>query len=288
MPFERWPSRRVIEASLNSIEESDLEAFQGYDRITFERQDRIIAITLDGPTQVNAVDAAMHRELARVFVDAQDDPDSDLIVLTGAGRAFCAGGDMAWFEEHLRNPRSFRNITPEAKRIVTSLLDLEKPIICKLNGAAAGLGATIALLCDVVVAADTAVIGDPHVRVGLVAGDGGAVIWPQLIGFSRAKELLMTGELLTAARAAEIGLVGHVVPAAQLDDKVMEIAGKILANPRWAVRWTKTVANIPLRSLAAQLSDAALAYEVLSNLTEDRQEAVRAFVERRKPTLTGE
>lgn len=265
-----------------------MEVFQGYDRIRFDRNGRILTITLAGPTPVNAVDAAMHHELGRVFIEAQDDSDSDLIILTGAGRAFCAGGDMAWFEEHLRNPRSFRNISPEAKRIVTSLLDLEKPIICRLNGAAAGLGATIALLCDVVVASDTAVIGDPHVKVGLVAGDGGAVIWPQLIGFSRAKELLMTGELLTAAQAAEIGLIGHVVPAAQLDSKVAEIAGKILANPRWAVRWTKTVANIPLRSLAAQLSDAAVAYEVLSNLTEDRREAVRAFIERRKPTLIGE
>ena len=265
-----------------------MEAFQGYERIRFERSGRILTITLHGPTPVNAVDAQMHHELGRVFMAAQDDPDSDLIVLTGAGRAFCAGGDTAWFEEHLSNPRSFRNITPEAKRIVTSLLDLEKPIICRLNGAAAGLGATIALLCDVVIAADSAVIGDPHVKVGLVAGDGGAIIWPQLIGFARAKELLMTGELLTASRAAEIGLIGHVVPAAQLDDKVSEVAGKILANPRWAVRWTKTVANIPLRSLAAQLSDAAVAYEVLSNLTEDRREAVRAFIERRKPTLSGE
>ena len=265
-----------------------MTTFEGYTRIIFDHAGRILTITLAGPTAVNAVDAAMHHDLSRVFLDAQDDPESDLVILTGAGRAFCAGGDTAWFQEQLKDPRSFRDIGPQAKRIVMSLLDLEKPIICRLNGAAAGLGATIALLCDVVVAAETAVIGDPHVKVGLVAGDGGAVIWPQLIGFARAKELLMTGDMLTAARAAELGLVNHVTSLDQLDAKVAEIAAKILANPRWAVRWTKTVANIPLRALAAQLSDAALAYEILSNQTEDRREAVTAFIEHRKPTLTGE
>ncbi len=259
----------------------------GYTRLRLTRAGRILTITLDAPP-VNAVDAAMHRELARVFLDAQDDPDSDLIVLTGQGRAFCAGGDVAWFQQHVDDPRTFRAIAPEAKRIVSSLLDLEKPILCRLNGAAAGLGATIALLCDVVIAAETAVIGDPHVKVGLVAGDGGAVIWPQLIGFARAKELLMTGEMLSAARAGELGLVNHVVPAAELDARVAAVAAKILANPRWAVRWTKTTANIPLRVLAAQLGDAAVAYECIANATADRREAVAAFAEKRKPEFSGE
>ena len=161
-------------------------------------------------------------------------------------------------------------------------------IVCRLNGAAAGLGASIALLCDVIVANETALIGDPHVRVGLVAGDGGAVIWPQLVGFARAKEFLMTGEMLSARRAADIGLINYAVSGDQLDSKVAEVVGKILANPRWAVRWTKTAANIPLKMLANQISDAAIAYEILSNLTKDRGEAVAAFVEKRKPVFSGE
>jgi enoyl-CoA hydratase len=230
----------------------------------------------------------MHHELSKVFLDAQDDPESDLIILTGEGKAFCGGGDAAWFRTHIENPATFRAIGPEAKRIITSLLDLEKPIICRLNGAAAGLGATIALLCDVVIASEKAVIGDPHVKVGLTAGDGGAVIWPQLIGFARAKELLMTGEILTADRALSLGLVNHVVPHSDLDAKVTEVADRILANPRWAVRWTKTSVNIPLRALAAQISDAAMAYEMLSNTLEDRKEAVNAFIDKRPPIFTGE
>ena len=261
--------------------------FDDYQRIAVSRRERILVLALDNG-KVNAVDGQMHRELARVFLDAQDDADSDLVILTGTGRAFCAGGDTAWFRRQIEDPRSFRAIAPEAKRIVTSLLELEKPLLCRLNGAAAGLGATIALMSDVIVAADTAVIGDPHIKVGLVAGDGGAIIWPQLIGFARAKELLLTGDLLPASEAARMGLINHAVPAAELDAKVDEIAAKILGNPRWAVRWTKTVANIPLRELAARLSDPAIAYEILTNLTEDRREAVDAFIERRTPQYGGE
>lgn len=261
--------------------------FEGYRRFGFSRQGRVLTIAIEG-NAVNAVDEAMHEDLARVFVDAQRDPDSDIIVLTGRGRAFCAGGDFDWFREQIDDPRRFRDIGHDAKRIVFSLLDLEKPIVCRMNGAAAGLGATIALLCDVIIADETAKIGDPHVKVGLVAGDGGAVIWPQLIGFARAKELLMTGDLLTGRRAAEMGLVNYAVPAADLDAKVAEIVGKIAANPRWAVRWTKTVANIALKDIANKTMDAAIAYEMASNMTADRREAVAAFMEKRAANLTGD
>ncbi len=267
-------------------------AFDGYSRFTFARgvhgDARVLTATITGTNPVNGVDAAMHDELARVFTDLQHDPDSDIIVLTGAGRAFCAGGDFDWFEEQIAHPARFRDIGWEAKRIVTSLLDVDKPVICRMNGAAAGLGATIALLCDIIIADDSAVIGDPHVRVGLVAGDGGAVIWPQLIGYARAKEFLMTGELIKAPRAAAMGLINHAVPTAELDAKVAEIVASLQRNPRWAVRWTKTIANQPLKALAVQMMDAAIAYETLSNLTADRAEAVRAFREKRAPKLTGE
>ncbi|MEM9939927.1 MAG: enoyl-CoA hydratase-related protein [Pseudomonadota bacterium] len=259
-----------------------------YTRFTFARQNGILtaAITSDHP--VNGVDAAMHEELGRVFTDLQRDSDSDIIILTGKGRAFCAGGDFDWFDEQISDPGKFRDIAWEAKRIVTSILDMEKPIICRLNGAAAGLGATIALLCDMIVADETARIGDPHVKVGLVAGDGGAVIWPQLIGFAKAKELLMTGDLLTAKEAQDLGLINYAVPADQLDTKVNELVTKLQGNPKWAVRWTKTVTNIPLRALAAQMMDASVGWESVSNYMDDRKEAVDAFREKRAPKLTGE
>ncbi len=259
-----------------------------YSRFSFARDGRVLTAFIDSAHPVNGVDAAMHDELARIFTELQRDTGSDIIILSGKGRAFCAGGDMDWFDEQIENPASFRDIAWDAKRIVMSLLEMEKPIICRLNGAAAGLGATIALLCDMIVADETAKIGDPHVKVGLVAGDGGALIWPQLIGYAKAKELLMTGDMLTATEAKELGLINYAVPTEDLDSKVGELVAKLQANPRFAVRWTKTVTNIPLRALAAQIMDASIGYESVSNTLEDRKEAVAAFKQKRAPRLTGE
>lgn len=258
-----------------------------YTKFRFERRGSVLSAIISTDHPVNGVDEAMHDELARVFTDLQRDATSDIIVLTGEGRAFCAGGDMDWFDEHIERPESFRGIAWDAKQIVVSLLQMEKPIICRLNGAAAGLGATIALLCDIIIADENAVIGDPHVKVGLVAGDGGALIWPQLIGYARAKELLMTGDLLPAKKAESLGLINYAVSNDELDAKTDELIEKLIMNPKWAVRWTKTVANIPLKALAAQLMDASVGWETASNSLEDRKEAVAAFKEKRAPKLIG-
>ena len=248
-----------------------------YQRFTFSRDGRVLTAAISSDHPVNGVDGLMHEEMARIFSDLQRDSDSDIVILTGQGRAFCGGGDFDWFDEQITNPARFRDIAWDAKRIVSSLLELEKPIICRLNGAAAGLGASIALLCDVIIADEGALIGDPHVKVGLVAGDGGALIWPQLIGYAKAKELLMTGDIITAKQAMDLGLINYAVPTDELDDRVAELVNKLQANPRWAVRWTKTVANIPLRALAAQVMDAAIGWESVSNFADDRKEAVAAM-----------
>jgi enoyl-CoA hydratase len=162
-----------------------------------------------------------------------------------------------------------------------------KPIIARVNGHAVGLGATIALLCDIIIAADHAKIGDPHVNAGLVAGDGGALIWPQLIGFARAKEYLFTGDLMTAAEAERIGLINHVVPADQLDDKVYGLARRLAGGAMRSIRGTKEAINIPLRQLAHSMMDLSLSLETQSNLSEDHQEAVWAFAQKRRPNFTG-
>ena len=168
--------------------------FSGYRNILFERNGRVLTVTFNRPDKLNAFNQELHREMATLFADVSHDPDSDIVVLTGAGRAFSAGGDLAFLEECQRNPPVFYETLREARTIIMSMLDCDKPIVCRLNGDAVGLGATLALFCDIIIAADTARIGDPHVRVGAVAGDGGAVIWPQLIGYARAKQYLLTGE----------------------------------------------------------------------------------------------
>jgi enoyl-CoA hydratase len=262
--------------------------FEDFKTLAFERRGRILTIIINRPETYNSVNGELHDDLSRVFTAAADDPDSDVIVLTGAGKAFCAGGDMEWFQSMIDDPRIFERLAPHAKRIVYSLIDLEKPIICRLNGPAAGLGASIALLCDMIIASDKASIGDPHAKMGLVAGDGGAVIWAQLVGFARAKEYLMTGRMMPAAEMERIGLVNAIVPADDLDARVYALAEELVGGARQAIRWTKTVVNIPLRDIANKVMDACMGYELATNISKDHQEAVRAFVEKRPAKFVGE
>jgi enoyl-CoA hydratase len=262
--------------------------FERYETLRFDRRGRVLWITMQGAGSVNAVTRELHEELSRVFYDAGRDPGSDVIVLTGAGKAFCAGGDMTWFQQMIDRQDEFRDLMPEAKRIIHSMLELEKPLVCRLNGDAVGLGASLALLCDLIVANESARIGDPHVKAGLVAADGGSIMWPQLIGYARAKEFLLTGDLLNAPEAARMGLINYAVPAEELDIKINALVDRLLANPRWAVRWTKASINLPLRDIASRVSDAAFAYETLTNATEDRREAVAAFREKRKAQFRGQ
>lgn len=251
-----------------------------YRTIGITRRGRVLTLTLNRPAALNAVDAVLHEELARVFADAGNDPDSDIVVLTGAGRAFCAGGDVDWMQDAIDHPENFETTVNEAKRIVFSLLDCEKPTIARINGPAVGLGATLALFCDIGIAADTAYLSDPHVSVGMVAGDGGAVIWPQLIGYARAKEFLFTGDRVGAQRASDMGLINRVVPAAELDAAVDAFADRLAGGATKAIRWTKVTVNIALKQLAHSMMDTGLAYEALTNASADHRERVRAFRER--------
>jgi enoyl-CoA hydratase len=262
--------------------------FGAFKAIAFRRDGKVLHATLNRPDSLNAIDDDMDRDLARLFGDVAADAETNVLVLTGAGRAFSAGGDIEHMQRLIDQPNLFLDGMAAAKRIVFSLLDCPKPVIAKVNGAAVGLGATIALFSDLIYAADTAKFGDPHVKVGYVAGDGGAVIWPQLIGYARAKEYLLTGDLLTGAEAARIGLINRALPADQLDAAVDEIAQRLANGASRPIQWTKLSVNTTLKQVAQQVMDTSLAYEALSNLTKDHQEAVNAFREKRAPRFTGE
>ncbi|MGA8708563.1 MAG: enoyl-CoA hydratase-related protein [Steroidobacteraceae bacterium] len=262
--------------------------FNRYQAIAFRRDQSVLHVTLNRPETLNAVDEQLDAELGWLFDDIATDSATRVVVLTGAGRAFSAGGNIEAMQQHIDEPRRFLDGIARGKRLLFSLLDCPQPIIAKINGPAIGLGATLALFCDITFAAKEAVIADPHVKVGFVAGDGGAVIWPQLIGYARAKEYLFTGKSITGEEAARIGLVNHAVEAAELDRVVDEFAQRLASGAARAIQWTKLSVNIGLKQLAHAMLDASFAYEALSNQTADHQEAVSAFREKRKPQFRGE
>ncbi|GAA6155855.1 MAG: enoyl-CoA hydratase-related protein [Alphaproteobacteria bacterium] len=264
------------------------DRFDRYTRIKASRDAGILTLMLSNPKLRNAVDEQMHHELADIFVDAQEDDQTHVILLTGDpdGNAFCAGGDIAWMKAGLEGKAASPSAS-EGRRIVTTLLDVEKPIVAAINGPAVGLGATIALFCDVIFMGESAQVADPHVRVGLVAGDGGAVIWPQLVGYARAKEYLMTGDPVRAAEAERIGLVNYVVSDDELQAEALAFATKLAAGAPQAIQHTKAAVNMELKRLAATVFDASLAYEMISFTRDDHREAVSAFLEKRRPTFTG-
>lgn len=260
--------------------------YSGYKYLDIQRRGRILTLTLNRPP-MNPIHFDLHNEFSRIFYDVQVDHESDVIILTGAGNVFSAGGDIPMMQKRIDDPELFNRKNLEMKKMIFGLLDLEKPIIARVNGDCIGLGATLALLCDIIIAVEDARFGDPHVKMGYVAGDGGAVIWPQLVGFARAKEYLLTGDMLSATEAERIGLINHAVPRDLLDAKVNALADRLAGGATKAIKWTKTCVNIPLRQLAHSIMDASLAYEAITNMGTDHQEAVTAFQGKRKPRFTG-
>jgi enoyl-CoA hydratase len=245
----------------------------------------VLTIALNRPDVLNALSPEMHEELTDAFTFAATDPESDIVVLTGTGRVFCSGGDIEHMAKNAAQPELFDRQAQLARRAVIAMLDLHKPVVCRMNGHAIALGATLALLCDFVIAHDGAKIGDPHVCAGLVGGDGGAVIWAQRIGLGRAKEYLMMGEPLTAKHAAEIGLINQCVIPAQLDDAVKAFCNRLKHGSMQAVRCTKLLMNLELKRLITAVMDAGMPYESQTARSADHREAVKAMQEKRRPVF---
>lgn len=232
--------------------------YSKYQFIAVDRKEKVLSLTLNRPDRLNAITPTMHTELTRIFRDVQNDDAVDVITLTGAGRAFCAGADL---KEPPVDKQAVDKIFVEAREILVSILEVDKPIISAVNGPATGLGVTLALFPDIVIASDRARLGDTHVKVGLTAGDGGAVIWPILVGVNKAKELLMTGEVIEADEALRIGLVNHVVPHDKLDEKVMVMAQELASGHTMAIRSTKKAVNLYIKWMLNQVFDYSCAME---------------------------
>jgi enoyl-CoA hydratase len=251
--------------------------FDRYEAIVVEREGPVVRIWFDRPAQLNAINPAVHAELETIFFDVDRDDETKVAVLGGRGRAFSAGGDLDWLIALNQDPAaSYRSIHAD-RRIQRSLLHLEKPLVARVHGPAVGLGCSIALYADLVIATPDAIFGDPHVSVGLVAGDGGALLWPQLIGFMRAKRYLLTGEQITGIVAAELGLITETSPAEELDATVDRWVERLLRQPQEALRWTKVSINAGLLTVAAAVLDSSAGYENVTQLSEVHAEKLQAM-----------
>jgi enoyl-CoA hydratase len=260
--------------------------YEGYDAIRFERLGDVLRVTLANPrNELNAVDGGMHAELRRLFEELKDEDAARAVILTGSGRAFSAGGDFNWMAGV--RPEDLSGMRREGKQIIWNLLDVEVPIVAAVNGPAVGLGATLALLCDVIFMAEEAKLADPHVRVGIVAGDGGAVAWPLAVGPAVAKRYLLTGDAMTAADAERLGLINHAVAAGELQDEALAFARRLAQGAPLAVRYTKLAVNQLVKQAMTTAFDYSTALEVLTFASADHREALRALSEKQQAQFSG-
>lgn len=258
-----------------------------YKALRIDRVGAVLRVTIDHPeSPLNAVDDLLHGEFTQLFSDLKREDQARCVLLTGAGRAFSAGGDFNWFPT-LDNLASLEHLRRDAKQMIWDLLDVPLPIVAAVNGPAIGLGASLALLCDVIWMAENATIADPHVLVGIVAGDGGAAIWPLAVGPARAKEYLLTGDAVPAVEAERMGLVNHVVPDSELQTAALDFATRLAQGAPLAVQYTKLAVNKVIKNALNTAFDTSTALEIVTFQSDDHREALAAIKEKRKPDFQG-
>ncbi len=260
--------------------------------------DGVATITLNRPQAANAMTPDQRNQIIELFAEASDDLNVRVVVLTAAGeRHFCTGADLRVSRTPVSNrpegapERTMgdiaRNIRRGAQSLVTAIIDCEKPVIARVNGTAAGLGAHLAFACDLIIAADNARFIEVFVRRGITPDAAGAYMLPRMIGLPKAKELMFLGDDLSAADAERIGLINRVVPVAELDDAVADWAGRLASGPTKAISLSKWLLNRSLDSdRVTALADEAWAQE-LASTTHDFNEGVQSFIERRDPDYLG-
>ena len=254
-----------------------------YQHLKLERQQGgILLVTLNRPDVLNAAHEEMHAELARVWADISRDEETRVAVVTGAGRAFSAGGDLAMVERQIGDYDLVTHMLAEMSDLVYNMVNCEKPIVSAINGVAVGAGLVIALLADISICATDARLGDGHVRLGVAAGDHAAIIWPLLCGLARAKYYLMTGEMVTGEEAERIGLVSKALPRDEVLPEALRVAEHLAAGPQLAIRLTKRALNGWVRN-AGPIFDQSAAYEMLTFMGEDVREGLASLREKRSP-----
>ncbi len=257
--------------------------YASYQHLLFERHDNgVLLITMNRPEVYNAADEVMHGQLARLWTDVARDDETRVAVITGAGKAFSAGGDLAMVQRMAGNYEATAHMLSEMSDLVYNLVNCEKPVISAINGVAVGAGLVIALLADISICAQDARLGDGHVKLGAAAGDHAAIIWPLLCGMAKARYYLLTGELVDGAEAERIGLVSKAVPREDVLPEALRVAASLATGSQLAIRLTKRALNSWLRT-AGPIFDQSAAYEMLTFLGPDLAEGAAALREKRPP-----
>lgn len=246
--------------------------------LLIEARGPIRIVTINRPEALNAVDPDIHRGLAHVWRHLAADPDARAAVLTGAGKAFSAGGDMDMFRRIQKDPVERAHLLEEARAVFNGLIEFPLPVVAAVNGPAIGLGCTLAVLCDLVYMAESSFLSDPHVSVGLTAGDGGAPFWPLTMSLVKAKELLFFGSRISAADAVSLGLANGITPDGDVLDHCVTVAERLAALPPQAVQSTKRAVNLHISRGANAVLDYALAAEHASFDTAEHQAVVASFL----------
>ncbi len=239
-------------------------------------------VTLNRPDHLNAFDDELHSEFARLWQLVERDDEARAVVLTGAGKAFCAGGNIDDFPLLNKDFSLRRRTLRWARRLVDEMLNVHLPVVAAVNGPAVGLGCTLSTLCDIVFLSEVAYLADPHVSVALVAGDGSAITWPAMTSLLKAKQYLLTGDRIPAAEAVALGLANFVVPAESLQSDALAFAHRLAKQPPQAVQDTKSVLNQSLRQAAVGALGYGLAAESQSHDTEEYRAVPEQFARRQK------
>ena len=239
-------------------------------------------ITLNRPNDLNASTTDMLFSYPRLFGALAQDPEARVAILTGAGRAFSAGGDMSHFVKTLEDSDFARAVQENARRTIYSFINVPIPIIAAVNGAAVGWGATLATLCDIVLMSEKAFLAEPHINIGLVVGDGISVSWPLYMSLLRAKELIFTGERISPRHAVEFGLANRVVAPDKLMEEARALADKLLKQPNQALRETKKIMNLYLHQSAAHMLDATLGRQLAATLSAEHHKIAADFIAQQK------
>jgi enoyl-CoA hydratase len=259
------------------------DRYSHYQRLQFDRpHPRVLRVTMNNPGRLNSADALMHRELVEIWREIDGDPDVSAVVLTGAGKAFSAGGDFDMIGGIIDDFSNRARGWKEARDLVYNVINCSKPVVSAMRGPAVGAGLVCGLLADVSIASKDARIIDGHTRLGVAAGDHAAIIWPLLCGMAKAKYYLLLCDPLSGAEAERIGLISLAVEDAELDAKAVEIAVRLAEGAPSAIRWTKYALNNWLRA-AGPIFDASLALEFLGFSSPDVKEGLASHREKRKP-----